>query len=186
MPQRLLKAGVFLYLLVVFIGSFIWIGLLKSGLFDSFQIARIPLSLLRNYQYYAFSGTIGGTLYCLRLFYWHNVHNKLNIHKWWIWYVLRPIMSGGTAIMMVILFQSGILLVNVADLVPAKIGLSFLIGYGFGKVMDKLDVLTETFFNGQTDAGTRPAEPAKSISGQPAANGNGSQNPDQPIQQIRQ
>ncbi|MFC4769394.1 hypothetical protein [Effusibacillus consociatus] len=159
--ERWMKAMVLGYLLLLFVGSFVWIALLKSGTLNDAALGAVNLSLFREFQYYAFSGVIGGTLYCLRLFYWYNIHDKLNIHKWWLWYFLRPIMSGGTAVMTVLLFQSGILLIDISDSLIPKIALSFLIGYGFGKVMDKLDGLTETLFNGRTNPDQRPQEPSR-------------------------
>ncbi|UUZ81699.1 hypothetical protein LJK88_45135 [Paenibacillus sp. P26] len=53
--------------------------------------------------------------------------------------------------MTVVLFESGIMLLQVAGTLEAKIGIAFLVGFGFGKVMDKLKALTETLFNGKND-----------------------------------
>lgn len=148
MWERWLKGVILAYPLVLFFGGFVWIGLLKSGVLNTAFIGIPPLTLFQEYQYYAAAGAIGGSLYFLRLFYWHNIRSQLNIKKWWIWYILRPLMNAGTALMIVILFKSGILLVSANNSVLATIGMSFLVGYGFGKVMDKLDGLTETLFNG--------------------------------------
>lgn len=170
--ERWLKGLVLAYLLVLFLGGFVWIAVLKSGLFSHVSLGIVPINLFADYQIYAAAGTIGGALYSLRLFYWHNIRSQLNIRKWWIWYLLRPVMSAGTGLMIVILFKSGILLVSVNDSVLTAIGLSFLVGYGFGKVMDKLDGLTETFFNGQPNLHNRPQEPVMKL------------NPDQPLQHM--
>jgi hypothetical protein len=180
MWERWLKGLVLTYLLGLFCGNFIWIGLLKSGLLDTAFIGILPLILFQEYQYYAAAGAIGGSLYSLRLFYWHNIRSQLNIYKWWIWYLLRPLMSAGTALMIVILFKSGILLVSANNSVLATIGMSFLVGYGFGKVMDKLDGLTETLFNGQPNPTNRPQEPLMKPANQET------QNPDHPLQQMSQ
>lgn len=185
--QRLLKACVLAYLLLLFVGSFIMIAVLRSGLADSVSTGNSNLLLqLKPYFYYAFAGSIGGTLYCLRLFYWHNIIGKIHIEKWWIWYLLRPVMSAGTAVMMILLFKSGILLIQNSSL-ASSIGLSFLVGYGFGKVMDKLDGLTETLFNGHPNPANRPQDPSKeqTDSNQSTDPVNGSKDPDQPLQQIK-
>lgn len=158
--QRWLKAVVLLYLLLVFCGSFVWISILKSGMLDETAFFP-PIIIFKTYQYYACAGAIGGSLYALRLFYWHNIRGVLHIEKWWIWYFLRPIMSAGTALMMVILFEGGMLSISLSKSEFATIGLSFLVGYGFGKVMDKLDGITETIFNGKPDAPHKPKEPNK-------------------------
>ncbi|GAX90233.1 hypothetical protein EFBL_1859 [Effusibacillus lacus] len=169
MKERILKILVFLYLLLMFAAGFVWMALLQGDVLDSMSIGPVILSLGKEYQLYGAAGTIGGTLYALRLFYWHNIRGILNIRKWWIWYFLRPIMSAGTAVMTVILFQSGILLINIADSLMPRIGFSFLIGYGFGKVMDKLDGLTEALFNGTA-----------------AKQSSETKNPDRSIEQMKQ
>ena len=189
--ERFLKAIVLFYLVAAFLGSFLWIALLESGALDGLAIGPLNLAVFKEYQSYLFAGTIGGTLYCLRLFYWNNIRGKLNIRKWWIWYFLRPIMSAGTAVTTIVLFQSGILLIDLSESQFGKVGLAFLIGYGFGKVMDKLDGLTETLFNGSTTPSNRPSDPGKDTSGSQSARsgdgfGNGSANPDQPIKQIKE
>jgi hypothetical protein len=168
----------------MFIGSFLWIAMLRSGVLDGTAIGPLRLDIAKEYQFYLLAGTIGGSLYALRLFYWHNIRQKLNIRKWWIWYLLRPIMSGGTAAIMMVMVQVGNSLV-------ALISLAFLMGYGFGKVMDKLDALTETFVNGferQSQEHTAASERTvvnKPVQESSSCGSNGSQNPDQPIEQIK-
>lgn len=152
--ERWLTGIVFLYLLGIFIGSFVLLGLIKMGLFS--YIAHFDQ--VEEYIFYALAGAIGGTLYCLRLFYWHSIRRNLQIDRWWIWYVLRPIISSGTSIMTVLLLQSGILILEISKTDNAKIGLSFLVGYGFGKVMDKLESLTVTLFNGNSTKGQHTNE----------------------------
>ncbi|BCJ86678.1 hypothetical protein [Effusibacillus dendaii] len=184
--ERLLKAAVLLYLLSAFIGSFLLILLLRIGVFD-YQLRGLPdIYTLKNYFCYAFSGAIGGTLYCLRLFYWHNIQGLLNIRKWWIWYGLRPIMSAGTAVMFVLLLKSGLLFLQISDSIAPSIGLAFLVGYGFGKVMDKLDGVTETLFNGHSTT-TPVKEPCREnpIHVSPTTNTD-SPDLDQPMEQLKE
>lgn len=190
MTERRLKALVLLYLFSSFVGSFLCMALLQSGALNGI-IPNASIDRAGYYPHYAFAGAIGGSLYCLRLFYWHNIRGSLNIYKWWIWYFLRPVMSSGTAVMTVILFRSGILLLDIRQDPLSAIGLAFLIGYGFGKVMDKLDGLTETLFNGQPDPGKRPGAPVKGLPAETpdsdrAKGANGSNDPDQPIRQLKQ
>ncbi|HJV45119.1 MAG TPA: hypothetical protein VJ824_05255 [Bacillota bacterium] len=148
--ERILTALVFIYLLLIFIGGFILLGSLWLGYLDeTFGLLR-DYQPIKEYLYFATSGAIGGTLYCLRLFHTHYVRENLNIRRWWMWYVVRPILSAGTAVMMIILFQSGILIFEIGKDLSAKIALAFLSGYGFGKMMDKLETLTMTLFNTNT------------------------------------
>lgn len=140
------RLGIICYLLAWFIGSF-WIGgLIRSGTLIS--VFGVKMAALEDYAYYALAGAIGGTLYALRLL--HEYYDRLT-ERWLFWYLLRPIKCAGAAIMTVVLFQSGIMLLQTSDSVYAKIGISFLVGFGYGKLMDKIKSLTETLFNGSKE-----------------------------------
>lgn len=143
--NRILKIGIFAYLLVWFIGGFWAIAAVRSGVLDG-GLLGVDIQLLKGYVYYGFAGAIGGVLYELRIF--HEFYHSFN-RRWAYWYLMRPFLCGGTAIMIILLFKSGIMLMQVPDSLAAKIGMSFLVGYGFGKVIDKLKALTETLFNGK-------------------------------------
>lgn len=98
------------------------------------------------YLRYAFAGGIGGTLYALRMY--HKYYESLT-PRFAFWYVMRPFLTAGTAVMTIILFESGILLLQVNDSLYAKVGLSFLAGFGYGKFMEKITLMTEALFNGK-------------------------------------
>lgn len=140
------KLALLIYLLVWFVGSFWVMGFIKSGLMRSWT--GIDLGELEEYVYYALSGAIGGTLYAMRLF--HEFYDRMN-ERWTLWYLLRPIQCAGAAVMTVILFQSGIMLLQTGNTMESKISIAFLVGFGFGKMMDKLKQLTESLFNGKSD-----------------------------------
>jgi hypothetical protein len=140
------RIAIFSYLLVWFIGSFWAIAVLRSGHAEG-TVLGVKLSLLREYMYYGFAGSIGGSLYGLRLFHEH--YERLTI-RWVYWYFMRPFLCVGCAIMTIILFKSGILLLQVGDSPLAKISIAFLTGFGYGKFMEKIKVLTETFFFGSS------------------------------------
>ncbi|MBL0386525.1 hypothetical protein JJB07_07675 [Tumebacillus sp. ITR2] len=146
--ERILKVGIFAYLLIWFIGGFWGMAAVHSGLLDA-RYLGIDFLKLKEYVYYGLSGAIGGVLYELRIF--HEFYHRFN-RRWAYWYVMRPFLCGGTAIMIILLFKSGIMLMQVPDSLAAKVGLSFLVGYGFGKVIDKIKALTETLFNGKKQA----------------------------------
>ncbi|MNG28669.1 hypothetical protein D3C84_1139590 [compost metagenome] len=86
--------------------------------------------------------------------------------QWIYWYLMRPILCFGSAIITIILFASGIMLLEVGDSMSARISIAFLTGYGYGKFMEKLRDLTSTFFNGKNTNGTNGN-----------GNGNGSDTP---------
>lgn len=138
------KLGVVVYLTAWFIGSFWLMAALRSGLFGT--LLGVDWILLQEYAYYALAGAIGGCLYALRLF--HEYYDNMS-ERWVLWYLLRPVKCAGAAVMTIILFQSGVLLLQTGDSVMARIAIAFLVGFGYGKVMDKLKALAETLFNGK-------------------------------------
>jgi len=145
--ERLYKLVVIAYLILWYAGSFWLMAAISSGLIE--HAWGIDIIRLQNYMYYALAGAIGGTLYAMRLF--HQYYDSLT-ERWILWYLMRPIHCAGAAVMTVILFESGIMLLQTGNSVLAKIGIAFLIGFGFGKVMDKLKSVTETLFNGKDDS----------------------------------
>jgi hypothetical protein len=150
MNPKIIQVLVFSYLVGLFVASFLGMATLWAGLFDPY-IQIDNKETIKHFIVYSLAGASGGTLYCLRLFYSFYIRGNLQIDKWWIWYFLRPIMSAGTAAMVIILFQSGIVLLETGNSLEAKVGLGFLVGYGFGKVMDKLEGITITLFNGNSN-----------------------------------
>ncbi|WP_239631173.1 hypothetical protein [Paenibacillus sp. H1-7] len=143
--KKAYKLGIVIYLTLWLLGSFWLMAAMRSGLFGT--MLGVDWQLLRDYVYYALAGSIGGCLYALRLF--HEYYDRMS-ERWVLWYMLRPIKCAAAAVMTIILFQSGILLLQTGDSVIAKIAIAFLVGFGYGKVMDKLKALAETLFNGKS------------------------------------
>ncbi|AFH65851.1 hypothetical protein ACVNS2_34635 [Paenibacillus caseinilyticus] len=142
------------YLLAWFAGSFITAVSVYSGAIARLMGGEFPV--IEEYVYYALAGAIGGTLYALRLL--HEYYDNLN-ERWIVWYLLRPINCAVAAVMTIILFNSGILLLTTGETMEARIGIAFLVGFGYGKLMDKLRMLTETLFNGGGRKDEQPAGP---------------------------
>ncbi|TDF93838.1 hypothetical protein [Paenibacillus piri] len=151
--ERLYKLSVLAYLILWFTGCFWLMAAISSGLFE--HALGIDLVLLKDYIYYGAAGAIGGTLYAMRLF--HQFYDSLT-ERWVLWYLLRPINCAGAAVMTIILFESGVMLLQTGNSVLAKIGIAFLVGFGYGKVMDKLKSVTETLFNGKSDSDSSDAD----------------------------
>jgi len=149
--QQWISLLITVYLVICFVGCFWLGGMIRSGQLT--HLAGIPLLSLKPYIYYALAGAIGGTLYALRLV--HLYYDTLGM-RWMWWYMLRPIQCAGAAVMTIVLFQSGILLLQTGDSLYAKISISFLVGFGYGKLMDKIKSLTETLFNGSSSKGQPP------------------------------
>ncbi|MBD0379593.1 hypothetical protein [Paenibacillus sedimenti] len=147
--QRFGKQSIFAYLLLWFIGSLWMMALLGSGSFQG-KLLGIDVNLYREYAAFGFAGALGGALYGLRMFHEH--YHDLTT-QWIYWYLMRPIVCFGSAIITIVLFESGILLLQVGDSMAARISVAFLTGYGYGKFMDKIRALTNTFFNGTGNNG---------------------------------
>ncbi|UJF34211.1 hypothetical protein [Paenibacillus hexagrammi] len=142
--QRFGKPFIFVYLLIWFIGSLWAMAALGSSTYQGTWFG-IDIQAYKDYMSFGFAGALGGTLYGLRMFHEH----YFDLTKQWIyWYVMRPAVCFGSAIVTIVLFESGILLLQVGDSMAARISVAFLTGYGYGKFMEKLRALTDTFFNG--------------------------------------
>lgn len=139
------KIALFLYLLTWFTLSVAGLIALMGGLLKS-SLSGPDASMIRVYLHYACAGAIGGSLYALRMF--HQFYERMTL-QFVYWYTMRPLLCAGTGVITVILFESGILLLQVTDSLYAKIGLAFLAGFGYGKFMEKLTMLAEAFFNGK-------------------------------------
>lgn len=142
--HRTWRLLLFIYLLLWFVGS-LWMMAVIGSLAPAGHKFGIDLVQYRDYACIGFAGALGGTLYALRIF--HEYYEKLTT-RWLYWYSMRPFLCFGSAIITIILFESGIMLLKVDDSMAARIGIAFLTGFGYGKFFEKIRSLTETFFNG--------------------------------------
>lgn len=147
--QRFGKQTIFIYLLIWFVGSLWMMAVLGSGSVPG-KLLGIDVNLYHEYASFGFAGALGGALYGLRMFHEH--YQDLTT-QWVYWYLMRPVLCFGSAIITIILFESGILLLQVGDSMAARISVAFLTGYGYGKFMEKIRALTTTFFNGNSTNG---------------------------------
>ncbi|MDQ0917681.1 hypothetical protein [Paenibacillus sp. V4I5] len=142
--HRFGKQFIFSYLLIWFVGSLWMMAVLGSGSVQG-KLLGVDVNLYHEYACFGFAGALGGALYGLRMFHEH--YHDLTT-QWVYWYLMRPILCFGSAIITIVLFESGILLLQVGDSMAARISVAFLTGYGYGKFMEKIRALTITFFNG--------------------------------------
>jgi hypothetical protein len=140
------KFLVFIYLLGWFVGS-LWLMAVLGSSHTEGKRFGIDLMLYRNYLIFGFAGATGGALYALRLFHEH--YQNMD-SRWLYWYFMRPFLCFGSAIITIILFQSGIMLLQVGDSMAARISIAFLTGFGYGKFMEKLRSVTNNLFNGNS------------------------------------
>ena len=141
-----LKAGILLYLSLLFFGSFIAIGVVWTGALNE----SLPfIDDIKIFLYYFFAGSIGGSLRHLYMFCSHYMEDDLNDHRKWIMYIFYPIFATGTAIVAVTLIQSGILLIEFVDFddTPyAQISFAFFVGFGFNHFVNKLNAVSKDIF----------------------------------------
>jgi hypothetical protein len=141
-----LKAGILLYLSLLFFGSFIAIGIVWTGALDkTLQF----IDDIKIFLYYFFAGSIGGSLRHLYMFCSHYMKDELNDYREWIMYIFYPIFATGTAIVAVTLIQSGILLIEFVDFEDtpyAQISFAFFVGFGFNRFVNKLNALSKDLF----------------------------------------
>lgn len=119
------------------LSSLVW--LLHTYGSASHDVSSLQALTMQTSLMYASAGVSGGVLYCLRTFIDFAIRSALVAKRYCIWYLMRPFLSGGLAVMGVLLFRSDILIITVKSSLLPQIGLAFLIGYGFGKLIRKLE-----------------------------------------------
>ncbi|GEM_PF-1248114 len=178
-----LTAIVIVYNLLVVFYSMAWIfgpllDLQKSWILgNNFKPGVIEYSLSCLF----FAGAIGGSFYCLRSIYERlsdaytpnpeyskvnpdsDPRDIFNIKVWLFWYFYRPIQSGVLAIVVISLFNLGLLNIENASAEKIgttyfQIGLGFLIGFGTHQVLDKIEEVIAVLFAKKTGVNINPSQ----------------------------
>jgi hypothetical protein len=147
--KRWLKAVILTYLMVLFFGSFLAVGLLWIGTLEKIWPF---IEDIKPFLYYFFAGAIGGSLRHLYMFCSHYMEGELTDYRHWVMYIFYPIFATGTAVIAVTLIQSGVLLIEFVDYnnTPyAPISIAFFVGFGFNRFLKKLNSVSKKVF--QTD-----------------------------------
>lgn len=153
-----LKAVILSYLLLLFFGSFLAVGMLWVGMLEK----MLPyITDIKVFLYYFFAGAIGGSLRHLYMFCSHYMEGELNDYRHWVMYIFYPIFATGTAVIAVMLIQSGILLIEFVDYddTPyAPVSIAFFVGFGFNRFLKKLNSISKDVFktNNQENEASRP------------------------------
>ena len=126
--HRFGKQFIFTYLLIWFVGSLWMMAVLGSGSVQG-KLLGIDINLYHEYACFGFAGALGGALYGLRMFHEH--YHDLTT-QWVYWYLMRPMLCFGSAIITIVLFESGILLLQVGTRWPLASALRFLPDMGTG------------------------------------------------------
>jgi hypothetical protein len=152
--NKWLKAVVLIYLVMLFFGSFIAVGILWTGaLEDTFPF----ISKLKIFLYYFFAGAIGGSLRHLYMFCSHYMKDELTDYRVWVMYIFYPIFATGTAVIAVTLIHSGVLLIEFVDYKEtpyAQISFAFFVGFGFNRFLRKLNEISQNMFETKKENGS--------------------------------
>jgi len=144
--KKSLKVFILTYLSLLFFGSFIMVGALWTGALEQ----SLPfVSKIKVFLYYFFAGSIGGSLRHLYMFCTYYMRNELNNYRQWIMYVFYPIFATGTAVIAVLLIDSGILFIefiDYGDTPYVQISISFFVGFGFNRFVNKLNAVSKDLF----------------------------------------
>ncbi|MED4400113.1 hypothetical protein [Metabacillus fastidiosus] len=146
------KILILFYLSILFLGSFFIIALLQLNLFQQFLRISINTKPIEPSLQYFFTGIIGASLYQLYLFITKYVNGMLTNPSEWVKYIFYPVLASGTAVVTVVLIDSGILFIEFVEgdeTFSAQAGTAFLVGFGFTKIITLYKRLTSKLFSGQ-------------------------------------
>ncbi|WP_042355578.1 hypothetical protein [Bacillus rubiinfantis] len=144
--KKWLRVVILIYLSILFFGSFLAIGMLWTGTIEQ---SMPTISKIKTFLYYFFAGAIGGSLRHLYMFCTHYMKGELTDYRKWIMYIFYPIFATGTAVVAVMLIESGILLIEFTDYddTPyAPISVAFFVGFGFNRFVRKLNDVSKDVF----------------------------------------
>jgi len=115
----------------------------------SFSDNKDPL--IRSLIYISCAGGIGGIVYCIRGFYQHLFEKDFDNNSTW-WYIFRPFLSVVMGVFVYFLIVGGLLSIGqiaTADYSKSIMfycAISFLAGFSFTQVSNKLEELASTLF----------------------------------------
>lgn len=169
-----LIAVVIIFNISIILSSLSWSFTSKLDYFKIWLLGSLdqtnPKYILLSFFY---SGMMGGAFYSLRSIYErlgdaytpkliidqndpNGPTDILNIKVWFFWFLYRPFQSGILAIIIVCLFNQGLLNLNSTD--PQKItslyfqiGFGFLVGFGTHEVINKVEEVIKVLFARKQD-----------------------------------
>ncbi|WP_196894086.1 hypothetical protein [Aureivirga marina] len=157
------------YNLTMVLFSLLWLFTIVLDRFK-IQIFGEPTSenIIIHFSYFFFAGVIGGSFYCLRALYQRlgeaytpsviNSKDELsgpniifNVQVWLFWYIYRPFQGGILAVILVCLFNQGLIGLNGLKLesinsIFFQVGIGFLVGFGTHEVINKLEEIIKVLF----------------------------------------
>ena len=140
-------------------------------------------NILIQFSYFFFAGLIGGAFYCLRALYqrlsdaYTPQHiDKIeylpdptilfNIRVWLFWYIYRPLQGGILAVVLVCLFNQGLIGLNGLESenissIYFQVGIGFLVGFGTHEVINKVEEVIKVLFSKSSKKQSKPREATK-------------------------
>lgn len=181
----LLIAGLAIYELGVLLFALLWLFT------NSFAQCKAGLGIIEpwginEHVTYAWflSGALGGAFYCLRAIYQRigeaytpikeeerkEPNLVFNPRAWSLWYLVRPLMSGVLALILLCLVKSDLL--TVAELAAKDIGsfyvlivLGFMAGFGSHELIHKIEEVIRVLFAKAAATGSNSAQKVKENKG---------------------
>lgn len=171
-----------LYNLAAIFYSLLWLFTNKLDSFKASIFGSISDdNVLLHFSYFFFAGIIGGAFYCLRALYQRlsdaytpiSVNKRedlpdptlvFNIRVWGFWYIYRPIQGGILSIILICLFNQGLIGLNgiseeSTSSIYFQVGIGFLVGFGTHEVINKIEELIKVLF---AKSSKKPYKPRQS------------------------
>ncbi len=137
-------------------------------------------NILVQFSYFFFAGLIGGTFYCLRALYQRlsdaytpQYIDKVedlpdptivfNVRVWLFWYIYRPLQGGILSVILVCLFNQGLIGLNGLESenissIYFQVGIGFLVGFGTHEVINKVEEIIKVLFSKSSKNQSKPRE----------------------------
>jgi len=113
-------------------------------------------------------GGLGGCLYCLRAMYLNAAVRKQWSRDWYIWYILRPVVSAGSGAVSYLFLKAGLLILESGTKSDASdigfFALAFIAGLNVDKFMRKVEDVAQSVWGiekSRTSAGEIKPEHAE-------------------------
>ena len=170
-----------LYNLTIIAIALIW---LFTTVFENWKISLFGSltkeNILVQFSYFFFAGLIGGSFYCLRALYQrlsdaytpqHIDSQKelpdptivFNVRVWLFWYIYRPLQGGILAVILVCLFNQGLIGLNGLETdnigsIFFQVGIGFLVGFGTHEVINKIEEVIKVLFSKSSKVQSKPRQ----------------------------
>ena len=137
-------------------------------------------NILVQFSYFFFAGLIGGAFYCLRALYQRlsdaytpQYIDKVedfpdptiifNVRVWLFWYIYRPLQGGILAVILICLFNQGLIGLNGLESenissIYFQVGIGFLVGFGTHEVINKVEEVIKVLFSKSSNKQSKSRE----------------------------